>query len=319
MINFDNCKKSNKLYNGSINKIGIVYNDERYLIKFASTDKHKNYSNSCFTEHIACKILQILGLKTQETLLGTYQDKIVVACKDFLQNSENFYDFASLKNSIINSSTSGYDTELSEILHTINNQDGIDISKEEIKEFFWDMFIADCLIGNFDRHNGNWGFIFNENTQKWSIAPIFDCGSSLFPQFECSNIEINKDEIEKRIYTFPNSAIKENSIKINPYNFLSNTKNKDCINALEKISKRIDLEKINEIIDSTPVITNKYKNFLKIIIKERKEKILDFTLEKHLLNDKSKKRFNSNGNLIVSKDTIFKLQNNKVDTKIDYE
>lgn len=319
MINFDNCKKSNKLYNGSINKVGIIYDDERYLIKFASIDKRRNYSNSCFAEHIACKILQTLGLKTQETLLGTYQDKIVVACKDFLQIGENFYDFASLKNSIINSSTSGYDTELSEILHTINNQDEISISREEIKEFFWDMFIADCLIGNFDRHNGNWGFIFNENTQKWSIAPIFDCGSSLFPQFENSNIEINKNEVEKRIYTFPNSAIKENGVKINPYNFLSNTKNKDCINSLEKISKKIDLEKINEIIDSTPKATDKYKTFLKIIIKERKEKILDFTLEKHLSNNKGKIIFNSNGNLIVGKEIISKLQNNKIDITRNYE
>ena len=30
---------------------------------------------------------------------------------------------------------------------------------EETIDRFWDMFIVDALIGNFDRHGGNWGFI----------------------------------------------------------------------------------------------------------------------------------------------------------------
>ena len=32
------------------------------------------------------------------------------------------------------------------------------------------MFIADCLVGNFDRHNGNWGFLINESLKKIGIA-----------------------------------------------------------------------------------------------------------------------------------------------------
>ena len=33
----------------------------------------------------------------------------------------------------------------------------IDVKK--IKEKFFEMFIIDGLIGNTDRHNGNWGFL----------------------------------------------------------------------------------------------------------------------------------------------------------------
>ena len=39
------------------------------------------------------------------------------------------------------------------------------------------MFIADSLVGNFDRHNGNWGFLINEELKKIEIAPIYDCAS----------------------------------------------------------------------------------------------------------------------------------------------
>ena len=39
-------------------------------------------------------------------------------------------------------------------------QSGIyNIDLDELKEKFWNMFIIDCLIGNEDRHNGNWGFL----------------------------------------------------------------------------------------------------------------------------------------------------------------
>ena len=42
------------------------------------------------------------------------------------------------------------------------------------------MYIVDAFLGNFDRHGANWGFLKKNN--KYSLAPIFDNGSSLFPQ-----------------------------------------------------------------------------------------------------------------------------------------
>ena len=36
------------------------------------------------------------------------------------------------------------------------------------------MFVVDAFIGNWDRHNGNWGFLYNQETDKLEIAPIFD-------------------------------------------------------------------------------------------------------------------------------------------------
>lgn len=53
--------------NGS--KISVIYNGERYMLKFAPHGK----DNRCITEYLGCHILQSLGIHTQDTLLGTYE------------------------------------------------------------------------------------------------------------------------------------------------------------------------------------------------------------------------------------------------------
>ena len=82
-----------------------------------------------------------------------------MACKDFTEVCITLQDFASLKNQIIDSERNGYGTELSDVIHTIEEQNEID--KVSVTERFWDMLIVDALIGNWDRHNGKWGFLYN--------------------------------------------------------------------------------------------------------------------------------------------------------------
>lgn len=287
-LDFSHCKTYPKAYNGANGKkIAILYKGELYMLKFATKLKqiqaHPNsnaYSNSCFCEYIACQILKTLGLDTQETLLGKFQNKIVVACKDFTKGYD-FFDFASLKNSVIDSQSGGYDTNLDEILFSIENQTQFDIKADEIYEFFWDMFIADSLIGNFDRHNGNWGFLVDQTNQNCKIAPIFDCGSSLYPKLseeQFLNIANSQEEVLKRVYNFPNSAIKQNDIKINMYEFLTSTKDENCLKSLEKIANKINQKEINNIIENTPYISNNHKFFLKTMINARKTWLIDKAL-----------------------------------------
>ena len=161
-IDFSNCRRNLRTYDGANGgKIGIIYEDENYMLKFPSSLKglaKGSYSNNCISEYIGCRIFESLGFETQKTILGKFGDKIVVACKDFAINGYNFADFASLKNTVIDSENNGYGTELDDILETFEEQSQFEISPNELKKFFWEMFIADVFLGNFDRHNGNWGF-----------------------------------------------------------------------------------------------------------------------------------------------------------------
>jgi len=269
--------------NGS--KIGILHQNTTYMMKLPpkpSRNSEMSYTNSCISEYIACHIFSHLGIRTQETLLGEYNGRIVVLCKDFEEDGFRLKEFAYLKNSIIDSEQNGYGTELEDILHTISEQQLV--PQSELIRFFWEMFIIDTLLGNFDRHNGNWGFLVNDNTKEVSIAPIFDCGSCLYPQIDEKLMEIilnDEEEIDKRVYVFPTSAIKKDNKKINYYQFLMQTDNIECIRALEMISNRIELKSINQIINSTPYITDTHKQFLSTMIKERKERIIDRAMQRH--------------------------------------
>lgn len=48
------------------------------------------------------------------------------------------------------------------------------------KENFEDLMLFDAIIGNRDRHLGNFGMIVNNNTfEVLNVAPIFDNGESV--------------------------------------------------------------------------------------------------------------------------------------------
>lgn len=296
MIDFTNANKKKKTYAGANgSKISVTYNNEQYMLKFPSPATRKtdmSYANSCISEYIGCKIFKSIGIPVQEVLLGTYstesnKKKLVVACKDFAINGLVIQDFASLKNQIIDSERNGYSTELKEILSTFENQTAID--SKILSERFWDMFIVDALIGNWDRHNGNWGFLYNSTTDELTLAPVFDCGSSLFPQADEDTIRealSNQGQINDRVFNRPTSAIVQNGKRINYFQLISSCENQDCNEALKRIEPRIDMTEIEAIIDNTPVITNDHKLFLKTIVKARNERIIDYSYSKLCQSEK---------------------------------
>ncbi|MDR0424242.1 MAG: CtkA family protein, partial [Clostridiales Family XIII bacterium] len=208
------------------------------------------------------------------------REKIVVACGDFTEGGKRLLEFAHLKNTCIDSEQSGYGKELSSIMQAIEEQ--ALLPQEQLRDFFWDMFIADAFLGNFDRHNGNWGIIVDEQLKTAEIAPIYDCGSCLYPQLAAEDMRAvldSEDEIDKRVFTFPLSAIEEDGKKIPYFSFISSLKNEDCNAALKRIHGRIDMGRINEIVEGVPLLLPVQKEFHKIMLQERKAKILDYSME----------------------------------------
>lgn len=117
-----------------------------------------------------------------------------------------------------------------------------------LKERFWDMFIVDAFIGNRDRHNGNWGFLYDARTDEMTLAPVYDCGSSLYPQADENIMKAvleKNSELNFRIYEIPTSAIMINGKKIKYFDFISSLQNKDCNQALNRITPQILSHHIN--------------------------------------------------------------------------
>lgn len=290
-VDFTECKRIiGRAYSGANGKkIAVEYMGEVYMLKFPPSGERKptelSYTNSSISEHIACGIFNMLGIKAQDTLLGIYKidgkEKIVCACKDFTADGKRLFDFCSIKNTVLDSESGGNGTELADILDTIEKQQFV--APEALLRHFWDVFIVDTLLGNFDRHNGNWGFLYDDKTETAEIAPIYDCGSCLLPQADDKIMEqllTDNDILNARIYRFPTSAIKYNGKKINYYEFLMSTDDSDCDAALKRITSRINPKEIKAFIDEVPYISDLQKCFYKRYIEARYEKILLPALKK---------------------------------------
>ncbi len=285
MIDFTNCRiVLSRAYNGANgSKIAVLYQGDVYMLKFPPSGEGKptalSYTNSCFSEHIASSIFNLLGIRAQETALGTYtvkgKTKTVCACKDFTGRGKHLLDFCSIKNTILDSDSNGSGTELDDIMDTIDKQQYV--SPPRLREHFWNVFIVDALLGNFDRHNGNWGFLYDENRNEAEIAPVYDCGSCLLPQADekvMQEVLTSEAALNARVYQFPTSAIKLKGRKMNYYDFLTGGSNSDCTRALMQMMERIDLKQIGEFICGVEGITELQKEFYLRYISARYELIL---------------------------------------------
>lgn len=273
MIDFTSYNEELNNYKGSEKKKTLVCDGKKYLVKFPDPVREKNknisYINNAFSEYIGSNIFKIVGFNTQNTVLGKYmyngKEKIVCGCEDFTDSENELYEFESLALSA--NPDKKIETELEDILCVVEESRVIDAIAT--RKNFWDMFVIDSIIGNTDRHNGNWGFILNSNTKEITFAPIYDCGSCLNPMMEDSEMEKLTEVEMKNIAINCYSCLKENGKKINYMTYIKSMKNNECNEAIKRVFNNIDINKINSFIDEISCMTNARKQFYKTVIKMR--------------------------------------------------
>ena len=286
MIDFTNCKELISTYGGSEKKKKIVYENKIYLLKFPDPIRDKgntlSYMNNQFSEYIGCHIMESLGISVQRTIMGIYDEnfkkKIVVACEDFTDSDNELVEFTKLANSVTKIDNK-FKCNIEDVYSVIDNTKIIK-NKEEIIKSFWDMFVADALIGNPNRHLDNWGLLYNIKTNSYIFSPIYDCGSclhALLSNEKKEKILANKIEMKNVAYNIK-SAYSMNHRRIF-YSEIFKNPPKDLKDAILRIAPRIDMDKIDAIIDSVPAISNVDKQFFKESIKIRKELIIDKALK----------------------------------------
>lgn len=288
IIDFTEIVKNNPSFRayGGVNGIkkGVLFKGNPYMLKIEYNGK----KNSILSEYISSKVYSMLDIPTQEVILGKIYDnereKLCVACKDFKEKDEYLYEFLNIKNSVLTeNSSNGFSTDIIEILEAIDRQNFC--PSDEVRKRFWTMFIVDAYLGNFNRHNGNWGFLVNEKTGTKQLAPIFDCASCLYPKFMDEQLQdfLNApNELDKGIYTFPKSVIKQNGKRINYHEFFQTTLNNDCLEAVKKMIPKIEKksDEIKDFINGIEVLTSVRKQFYIQILKMRREKILQPALKR---------------------------------------
>ena len=136
------------------------------------------------------------------------------------------------------------------------------------------MFVVDNLIGNTDRHNGNWGFLLNKKSGQVQFAPIYDCGSCLNPMLEDEEIEKITEKELKNLAINCYSCLKKWK-KINYITYIKQMKNEECNNAIKRLFININMNEITEFINSIECMTDSRKGFYKIIMKQRYKIIED--------------------------------------------
>ena len=274
MIDFSNYKKTNTFYSGSERKFGIDVNGFEYMLKF---QKHTNFGlrNNHISEYLGSHIFELLGVNVQDTFLGYYNGEEVVACKNFIDKEFQFVPFNDVGESSLEQDKDAYQYSYDDIMKMLKDNVKLTNVGETI-DLFWEMYVVDALVGNFDRHGANWGFLKKDN--KYMLAPIFDNGSCLYPNLIDENqmtmIMESAEETNQRIYKYPTSQVQLNGQKSSYYEVINSLAFPECNKALERIYKRYSQEKINLLIDETPFLSDIQRSFYKYIIKNRFEKIL---------------------------------------------
>ena len=210
--NFDNYNLFNLSFSGVVPKVCCEHNGILYIIKSDPPNEYK-----CLSEYLSSKVAGVLGIDCQKVSIGYREGLLSCGIELFNNGSSIIHHYYDINDSSLNSldcDVRDLPYTLDFILEVLRTYDNIDVNSDVLINSFVQMCLFDCLIGNYDRHWGNWGFI--GNSKDYKVCPLFDNGSSLYPKLNNEDIiKIigSKTELYKSIYEFPKSQIRRTKKK----------------------------------------------------------------------------------------------------------
>jgi len=208
--------------------------------------------------------------------------------------SKTLIHFHGLKNSFMSNdldeySGTGSETYLDEVLATIKGEETLSVMPG-VLERFWDMFVIDAFIGNNDRNNGNWGLLWDPETFDMPLAPVYDNGNAFFNKKSLEQMEKRLSEealLQEDAYKTPTCIYKYTGVdhkghQINPFKFIKEATDDDCKQAVIRFVDKVDMDKIEALIDSIPESTGSLE-VMPNVQKEFYLKLLEIRLEQFKL------------------------------------
>lgn len=144
-------------------------------------------------EKLASDILTYLGIDCINVELGIVGGKNCCIIDTFETESESLYDII-FDWKDINTGLTYEDIDLcfEQMFFNFENRlyNILHSELEEIKKSYIRMILGDCILGNFDRHLGNVGILYDEQKRKFRLAPSYDNamafkGYNLFKTYNC--------------------------------------------------------------------------------------------------------------------------------------
>lgn len=266
------CPRSGLFYGGRAGqKEGILIDGVPWIAKYPRTTRDlvgrhlPSYTSSPVSEYLGSHIYGLLGIPVHDTMLGYRGGKIVCACRDFTFPNARLFEFKDVKNALSDDDagfgsapSDGESILLGDVLATIETSEllrGI----PGVLERFWDMFVVDAFIKNPDRNNGNWGVLMTAPL-VYELAPVYDQGSSLFSKRSASVAARRlgdagaegEDAFGTNVscYRLPDGM--GGSAAIHPFEYMARTENPDLSAAIERFASAVDMDAIDELVDSVP-------------------------------------------------------------------
>lgn len=208
MLDISDIRPNGKSYNGNTKKSGITYNGIDYIVKFPKSD-----DMSVYCEYIASELICSIGVPCHKVELGIYNGTVVAIIQDFTSGTKlTLHSYKDTKQSSEDTDIGDKEYTYDDVIYLIDKHLKMsDSDKTDAQNKFWDMFICDAIIGNRDRHWGNWGYLNNGNGYKF--APLYDNGAGLYPGInkvidQYMEAQTREKFIYDRVFVFPASLFK---------------------------------------------------------------------------------------------------------------
>lgn len=208
-------------YGGFERKAGLIASDgAKYMVKYTERQALRNdftddFVNNALSEHMASRVLGILGYDTHETLLGLLAGEVVAACRNFVPDDMVLVEFEKFMRRHYDSREMEGFLDIRQIIGIMHSDPVLSPQAEDFVGRYWDLFAGDALLGNFDRHAGNFGYLVGRDGNVVA-APVYDNGSALYPRLSDRGMKMilnDPKEIMMHIRLFPKAAIAVNGRK----------------------------------------------------------------------------------------------------------
>lgn len=158
---------------------------ERYFLKFPMVRDGRDYSTETWSEIIAHEVGTRLGFNVLEYGFAVCGDNAGCISRSMTSDTERLVE----GDAILFTNDSSYDPcdkssysryTFSFVMNALH-ESGFDAFRRD----FVEMLVFDAIIGNSDRHQGNWGFIGDtrDSGRTYRMAPIYDSGCCLGREF----------------------------------------------------------------------------------------------------------------------------------------